>query len=137
MKLNSSWGLTVGGSITHSLTQIMRSHAFCPAMPLAASGGIASPPDAIKTLLAGADVAMVTSAIYREGASIIRILNDGLREFMERNHLISMRDLQLKRPLEFANDEDRAAYIAALTARLETAPTSHTRSIRHPGQLID
>ena len=74
----------------------MRIHSFCPAMSLAASGGIGSPEDVIKVLLAGADVAMVTSAVYREGPDVIRTLIDGLRVFMEKHHMTSIVELQQK-----------------------------------------
>ena len=60
--LTSEWGLTEAGAISHSLGSITRIHCYCPAMPIAASGGIGSPSDVIKAILAGADVAMVTSA---------------------------------------------------------------------------
>ncbi len=114
------WGLTASGSITQSLGTIMQVHGYCPSMPLAASGGIGSASDLIKSLLAGADVGMVTSAIYRDGIEVVARLIDGLIEFMECHQMKSMRDLQTRRPLEFATDQERANYMQALSNRLDS-----------------
>lgn len=131
-KLSSKWKLSRAGVGTESIESLMQVHGFCPAMALAASGGIAHADDLIKVLLAGADVGMVTSAIYREGPDVIRTMLDGLRVFMEKHQMQSLWDLQQKRPLEFNSEESRAAYVAALSARLkgnesdETTPTLHS-----------
>ncbi len=143
LKLNTNWGLTAPGLITQSLARIMQVHAYCPAMSIAACGGIGTPEHVVKALLAGADVAMVTSAVYRDGPDVLRILTDGLREFMNKHRLTSIRELQLQRPLEFAKEEDRAAYMAALTARFKAeqthnrAGTSHGDKYGHPSTLRD
>jgi dihydroorotate dehydrogenase (fumarate) len=118
LQLKPMWGLTPAGSITDSLESIMRVHGYCPAMPLAAGGGIGSPGDMIKALLAGADAAVVTSAIYREGPDVIRTLNDGLMVFMQQHRMLSIHDLQLRRPLEFSTEQERYEYVQALTSRL-------------------
>ncbi len=84
-----------------------------------------------RLLLAGADVAMVTSAVYRDGPDAIRTLTDGLREFMNQHQLTSMRELQMQRPLEFATNEDRATYMAALAARLDASQTHDGGHVGH------
>lgn len=123
LALRTNWQLTPSGSISQLLGSIMRTHAYCPAMPLAASGGIGHADDVIKALLAGADVAMVTSAIYREGPDVIRTLIDGLVVFMERHHMQSIEELQEKRLLEFTYEEERTKYMKALSARPSTSET--------------
>lgn len=123
MEVKSQWRLTPPGSIVGALDLIMRVHAHCPAMPLAASGGISSPSDLIKTLLAGADVAMVTSAIYRESPDVIRTYLDGLRVFLSRHRIQSIAELRRQRPIEFSSDEQRRAYKAALTTKLTAEQT--------------
>lgn len=119
LQLKTEWGLTHPGSIASSLGSIMQIHAFCPAMPLAACGGIGSPADLIKALLAGADVAVVASAVYRDGPDAVRRFIDGLIVFMERHHLTSLQDLQTHRPLAFGSEEERCDYIKALSSRFE------------------
>jgi dihydroorotate dehydrogenase (fumarate) len=123
-ELKSEWGLTEAGAILRSLGSITRIHCYCPAMPLAASGGIGSSSDVIKAILAGADVAMVTSALYREGPDVIRTFIDGLIAFMEQHGLQSIRDLQAKRPLDFDSEQDRLNYVSALSSRLRSRDTS-------------
>ena len=123
LKLNRSWGLTQPGSIAQSLAAIMRVHTYCPAIAIAATGGIATADDVFRVLLAGADVAMVTSALYREGPSAVRGLTDALLEFMERHEMRSVQDLHHQRPIEFAKHEERVAYMAALSsARRRLSP---------------
>jgi len=49
---------------------------------LAASGGVHTPDDVVKVLLAGADVAMSTSAVLRNGPEHIGVLRDGLAAWL-------------------------------------------------------
>ncbi|QDT09759.1 dihydroorotate dehydrogenase-like protein [Planctomycetes bacterium K23_9] len=135
LRLVSRWMLSKECDDVEGLDMLMQVHGYCPAMPLAAGGGISQPDQLIKSLLAGADVAMVTSAIYRNGPDVIRTLLDGLTVFMEQHHIQDLRQLQTQRPLEFTNDEDRAAYIAALTAHHDESPvpaTLHCDRWGHP-----
>ncbi len=122
LKLQSTWSLTTPGSAIHLIDPIMRVHSHCPAMSIAASGGIASSEDVIKVLLAGADAAMVTSELYRSGPAVIEKLLDGLVEFLKRQKFSSLIDLQMRRPIEFAHEEERVHYVAALSARLNIVP---------------
>ncbi len=127
----TAWHLTSPGSIRHSIAAIMRVHATCPAMSLAACGGISGSEDVVRAILAGADVAMITSAIYRDGPDVIRVLNDGLVNFMERHHLTSMQELQSRRPLEFDWDCERAAYATALSSRLDFDRDCNPATVMH------
>ncbi|GAA5507648.1 dihydroorotate dehydrogenase [Novipirellula caenicola] len=124
-QLKTNWALTHAGSIVESLGKIMRIHSYCPAMPLAACGGIGTPSDVLRVLLAGADVAMVTSAVYREGPGVVRTLVDGLRMFMDKHHLTSIPELETKRPIEFSGFEQRQQYIETLSKRREMHEMAH------------
>jgi dihydroorotate dehydrogenase (fumarate) len=134
LKPASRWRLTKAHEEPESLDTLMQVHSFCPAMPLAASGGIGHADHLIKALLSGADAAMVTSAIYREGPDAIRSMLDGLTRFMESHHMQSMIDLQTKRPLDLTNEEDRTAYITALSAHLDATETAVTAHVVHGDQ---
>ena len=116
-KLQSNWGLSERGTISPTLRALISVYGHCPAMPLAGNGGIGRPEDVIKTLLAGANVAMVVSAIYREGPDVIRIMLDGLRQFMESHGIRSLSELQSRRPLEFSSEEDRLNTIEGLSPK--------------------
>ena len=52
---------------------------------LAATSGIHSGEDAIKMILAGANVTMMTSALLKNGIDHLRVVESGLLEWMERN----------------------------------------------------
>lgn len=54
---------------------------------LAATGGIATPDDGVKALLAGADVVQIVSAILRHGPSYFTVMREGLAHWMERHQL--------------------------------------------------
>jgi len=120
MQLCTRWQLTPPGSITQILASLMRVHAHCPAMSLAASGGIGSSSDVIKVLLAGADVAMVTSAIYREGPNVIRSYLDGLRVFLHRHQIPNVRELRERRPIPFDDEQQRRDYRQALSSKISS-----------------
>ena len=60
--------------------------------------GIASPEDLIKVLLAGADVGMVTSEIYRSGPDAVAHMLEGLNGYLGRHHLATVNELLEKRP---------------------------------------
>jgi len=51
---------------------------------LALSGGLHTPEDAVKGLMAGADVLMSTSALLKQGPGHLQTLRDGLLSWMER-----------------------------------------------------
>lgn len=56
---------------------------------LAATTGVERPDDVVKYLLAGADVVMTTSALLRHGLSHMRVLSDGLQDWLEARGLSS------------------------------------------------
>ncbi len=131
LRLKSSWNLTTPGSATHLLDPLLQVHGACPSIALAASGGIASSEDVIKVLFAGADVAMVTSELYRSGPGAIRRMLDGLVTYLEHHQYQSLLDLQLHRPLNFSSDEERVHYTEALAARVCSNPSKPAISDVH------
>ena len=119
LKLQCKWGMSPPGVVSPTLRALMSVYGHCPAMPLAGNGGIGRPEDVIKTLLAGADAAMIVSAVYREGPDIIRTMLDGLTQFMESHQIGSLNELQSKRPMEFNSVEDRLNTIEGLSPKPE------------------
>lgn len=84
---------------------------------LACSGGVHTPRDLIKAILAGANVAQVVSAVFKQGPAAITVMLNGLRDWMdERGYadLAAMRGaLNLTRCPDSAAHE-RAHYIRNL-----------------------
>jgi len=126
LKLKTTWELTPSGSVSHLLHSVMRIHSYCPAMPLAVCGGIGNASHALKALLAGADVAMVTSAIYREGPGVIETMIDGIEHFMEQRGWKTIADLYAARPLEFTTEDERLDYVRSLASRPKRNPNEET-----------
>ena len=84
---------------------------------LVATGGVATPEDGIKAVLAGADVVQVVSAILRHGPSYFRTLRAGLEAWMEDKGLLHIDDVRGRASLRESPDPgafERALYIRAL-----------------------
>ena len=84
---------------------------------LAGSGGVHTAEDAVKLLLAGADVTMVCSALLRNGISHLRDLESGLRVWLEKHECQSiaaikgsLSQIRCKDPMAF----ERAQYVNAV-----------------------
>lgn len=88
-------------------------------LSLAATGGVHTADDALKMLLAGADVVHMASALLQGGPQVLKTLLAGLQQWMEEREYESVR--QLKGSLSQQNQPDpsafaRAAYLHALTS---------------------
>lgn len=84
---------------------------------LAVTGGVATPNDGIKALLAGADVVQLVSALLRHGPAFVSAMREGLERWMEWQKLPSLDDLRGRVSLATASDPaafERANYIRAL-----------------------
>ena len=75
---------------------------------LAATSGVHTPDDVVKLLLAGADVAMTTSAVLKHGPGLISDLLVGLRTWLEEKEYVSV--AQMKGSMSQRNIPDPAAF---------------------------
>lgn len=116
------WELTPSSYISETVAGLMRVRAGGPDISVAASGGICSASDAIKSIIAGADVAMITSEIYREGPEVVAHIIDGIISFLERNRIESFSQLVRMRPKPTPLELGRSDYLQPLTT---DDPTHH------------
>jgi dihydroorotate dehydrogenase (fumarate) len=79
-----------------------------PTLSLAATSGIASGTDALKALMVGADVAMMTSALLRQGPGHLRTVETELRAWMVEHEYDSVD--QLKGSVSQASTDDPSAF---------------------------
>jgi dihydroorotate dehydrogenase (fumarate) len=84
---------------------------------LAATSGVHTAQDVVKMLMAGADVTMLCSVLLRHGVGHIRLIEQGLRQWMEEREYESVRQMRgsmsqihCANPGEF----ERAQYVRAL-----------------------
>ncbi|MHC5114681.1 MAG: dihydroorotate dehydrogenase-like protein [Planctomycetota bacterium] len=91
---------------------------------LAATCGVHTPEDALKMLLVGADVVEVASTLYRHGPEHVRVLRDGIREWLEQREYASVE--QMKGSLSYAHSPDPGAYERAGYLRTLASYTSRT-----------
>lgn len=75
---------------------------------LAATGGIHDAAGLLKALLAGADVGMITSVLYQQGAAQVGNILTGVRQWMEENEYDSVE--QLKGSMSRENCPDPSAF---------------------------
>ena len=101
---------------------------------LAVTGGIDTPEDGIKAILAGADAVQMVSALLRHGSAHVQTMRRGLEEWMERHEFLSLEDFRglasLERTLDPASVE-RAGYIRTL----QSWGTNHKSSKEASWQL--
>jgi dihydroorotate dehydrogenase (fumarate) len=84
---------------------------------LVVTGGVATPEDGIKALLAGADAIQMVSAILSRGPAHFAVMRDGLARWMERHEIRRLGEMRglasLKQTVDPAAFE-RANYIRTL-----------------------
>jgi dihydroorotate dehydrogenase (fumarate) len=88
-------------------------------LSLAASTGVHTAEDVVKTLLAGADVAMLASALLRSGPDHLRQVESGLRDWMDRHSYETvgqLRGLLSQRSIPDPAAFERANYIMTLAS---------------------
>ncbi len=86
-------------------------------LSLIASGGVMTPEDGVKALLAGADAVQVASALLRHGPGYIATLRDGLAAWMDRKHFTRVDEVRGRLSLRDVADPsafERAHYLRAL-----------------------
>jgi len=88
-------------------------------LSLIASGGVATPTDGIKAILAGADAVQVASTLLRHGTSYMGVLRDGLAEWMDRHEFASVDEVRGRMSLRDVADPsafERAHYLRTLNS---------------------
>jgi dihydroorotate dehydrogenase (fumarate) len=84
---------------------------------LSVTGGVASPDDGIKALLAGADAVQMVSAILRHGPTFVRQMLSGLEAWMEAHQVARLDEMRGRASLRSTADRtafERANYLRAL-----------------------
>jgi dihydroorotate dehydrogenase (fumarate) len=84
---------------------------------LAITGGVATPDDGIKAILAGADVVQMVSALLRHGPTHLEAMRTGLERWMDWQKVTTLEDVRGKVSLQRSGDPasvERAHYIHTL-----------------------
>ena len=84
---------------------------------LAVCGGVASPDDGIKAILAGADAVQLVSTLLRHGPEYVAVMRLGLEQWMERHGVERLDAMRGRASLRTIGDRDafeRAHYIRTL-----------------------
>jgi dihydroorotate dehydrogenase (fumarate) len=84
---------------------------------LALTGGVETPADGMKALLAGADVVQMVSALLRHGPDYVTVMRRGLEQWLAWNKVESLAEVRGKLSMKTTGDPsafERAHYIKAL-----------------------
>lgn len=84
---------------------------------LAVTGGVHTPMDAIKAIMAGADAIQIVSVLLRHGAEQIKVLKDGMVRWMEEHEYESLKQMKGSMSLETCPEPaayERANYMRVL-----------------------
>lgn len=116
----TDWELTPVDSLGATLAGVVQARAADLDMSIAASGGVRTAEDAIKVMLAGADVAMITSEIYRTGPAAISRIVQGLERYLETAGLPTLTQFRRVRPTPVFRSQSmlRNDYLVPLTRSL-------------------
>jgi dihydroorotate dehydrogenase (fumarate) len=93
---------------------------------LAASTGVHTAADVVKVLMAGADVAMMTSALLRNGPEHLRAVETGLQDWLEEHGMQTVGHLRGMRSQRSVRDPaawQRANYITMLSSHADEVHT--------------
>ena len=88
-------------------------------LSLIASGGVGTPEDGIKAILAGADAVQVASTLLRHGPAYLGTLREGLAAWMERHGFSTLDDVRGRMSLRDVDDPsafERAHYLRTLNS---------------------
>ena len=86
---------------------------------LAVTGGVATPEDGVKAILAGADAVQMVSALLRHGPEYVQVMRRGLEEWMTRHDFSCIDEIRGLASLQRIADPaalERAAYVRAITS---------------------
>ena len=86
-------------------------------LSLAVSGGVATPDDGIKALLAGGDAVQMVSALLRHGPGHVAVMRQGLERWLDWQHVESVSQMVGRASLQVSPDPaafERAHYIRTL-----------------------
>jgi dihydroorotate dehydrogenase (fumarate) len=84
---------------------------------LAVTGGVATPNDGIKAILAGADVVQMVSALLRHGPAYVTAMRHGLEQWMDWNKVVHLDEMRGRSSLHMTGERaafERANYIRTL-----------------------
>ncbi|HVN84160.1 MAG TPA: dihydroorotate dehydrogenase-like protein [Candidatus Binatia bacterium] len=90
---------------------------------LAVTGGVHTPIDAIKAVMAGAQAVQMVSALLRHGPDHLRVVHDGMRQWLEEHEYESLRQMQGSMNLQHCPNPsafERANYLRVLQSWRKT-----------------
>ena len=104
------------------------------AASLAVSGGVATPADGIKAILAGADAVQLVSAILRHGPSFFAEMREGLARWLDSKRIPSVSAVRGR--LSLPADADAGAIERGNFLRLLQTGRCNLRTGRNPGLVL-
>jgi dihydroorotate dehydrogenase (fumarate) len=130
LQQTSHWELTPAESVGPTIAGIIQARSGAADLSVAASGGVRTCEDAVKVMIAGADVVMVTSEIYRAGPCAISRIVQGLERYLDTHSFGSFQDFLRARP----SPQLRTQHLHRLDY---LDPLTNSENYRDPSPIID
>lgn len=119
LQWTTRWELTPIDTVGATIAGLVQARMGNAEVSIAASGGVRTAEDALKALIAGADVVMITTEIYRAGPEAISRIVGGVERYLETHGFGSLRELGNARPTPQPRTQRHARqsnYLNPLTA---------------------
>jgi dihydroorotate dehydrogenase (fumarate) len=128
----TSWSLSDLGQLQTTLSGLIRLRSGGPGISVAASGGISTAKDVVHAVIAGADIAMVTSEIYRTGPDAIAHILEGIVHYLQRSRLDSFEEFVADRKAHTGGVQARQDQVRPMIRR-DAAHDPHPHTIQRQG----
>lgn len=117
LQWTAQWELTPIDSLGATVSGLIQTRVVGLDLSIAASGGVRTAEDAIKVMIAGADVVMITSEIYRAGPDAISGIVNGIERYLEISGYPTFAHFREARPTPVLRSHGavRGDYLAPLT----------------------
>ena len=115
MHPTSYWSLSSGGQMQTTISGLVRLRSGGPDISVAASGGITTSKDVIHSVIAGADVAMITSELYRTGPDAISHILDGILHYLRQENVSSFDEFSQQSKQRQSASQSRSRQIEPMT----------------------
>jgi dihydroorotate dehydrogenase (fumarate) len=130
LQWTTHWELTPADTVGATVAGIVQARLGAADLSLAASGGVRTADDALKVMIAGADVVMVTSEIYRAGPCAISRIVQGVERYLDTHGFGSIHEFRQARP----SPKTRTQHLLRLDY---LDPLTSSKNYRDPSHVVD
>ncbi|MGI9474569.1 MAG: dihydroorotate dehydrogenase [Rubripirellula sp.] len=133
MSPTSHWSLSDSPQLQTTISGLVRLHSGGPRISVAASGGITTSQSVLHSVIAGADVAMVTSELYRTGPDAIAHILEGISRHLLQEGFASFDEFARQSRQQRVASQSRPSQIEPMTRREHVYPDPRPEPAQQTG----